>query len=426
MTRRVVITGLGTLNACGNDVETSWKAVVNGESGIGPITRYDAVGMEMACLIAGELKDFDPTNWLARKDVKKFDLMAQYGMAAAHEAWLDAGFEDVTKEHRAAEAEDLPFNVNKFGAIIGTGIGGLDTIEQTHLQIMERGPGRISPYFVPKMMANAIAGQLSIRYNLRGPSFITASACASANHAMAMALRSVQSGESDVCLTGGAEATITSMGMGGFNVMRAMSTRNDDPKGASRPFDAGRDGFVMGEGAGILVFEEYEHAKKRGAKIYCEVLGSGMSADAHHITAPKPGGVGPARAMELALKDAGVAKDQYDYINAHGTSTLLNDRAETAALHSVFNSHAKNLAISSSKSLVGHLLGGSGGVEGIFTVKSIETGVVHPTINQEESDPECDLDYVPNEAREMKVDYALSNSLGFGGHNVTIAFGKAP
>ena len=423
--RRVVITGLGTLNACGNDVTTSWDAVVAGKSGIGRITRYDAVGMEMACLIAGELKDFDPTAWIPKKDVKKFDLMAQYGMAATTMAWADAGFDPVTNEQRAAEVDDLPFDVDRFGVIVGTGIGGLDTIEKTHLTIMERGPQRISPYFVPKMMSNAIAGQLSIRFNLRGPSFITASACASANHAMALALRSVQSGESEVCITGGAEATITSMGMGGFNVMRAMSTRNDDPAGASRPFDAGRDGFVMGEGAGILIFEEYEHAKKRGARIYAEVLGAGMSADAHHITAPKPGGVGPARAMELAIKDAGVPKDQYAYVNAHGTSTLLNDRAETAALHKVFNSHAKELAVSSSKSLVGHLLGGSGGVEAVFTVKSIETNIVHPTINQEERDPECDLDYVPNEARELDVKVALSNSLGFGGHNVSVAFGKA-
>ena len=426
MSRRVVITGLGTLNACGNDVASSWAKVVAGKSGIGRISRYDAVGMEMSCLIAGELRGFDPTDWIVPKDVKKFDLMAQYGMGATTMAWADAGFEPVTKDDRAAEAEDLPFDVDRFGVIVGTGIGGLDTIEKTHLQIMERGPQRISPYFVPKMMSNAIAGQLSIRFNLRGPSFITASACASANHAMALALRSVAAGESDVCITGGAEATITSMGMGGFNVMRAMSTRNDDPEGASRPFDAGRDGFVMGEGAGILVFEEYEHAKKRGARIYAEVLGAGMSADAHHITAPKPGGVGPARAMRLALKDSGIDPEQVAYINAHGTSTLLNDRAETAALHAVFGEHAKKLAISSSKSLVGHLLGGSGGVEGVFTALSIHEGVVHPTINQEERDPECDLDYVPNVAREMKVDYALSNSLGFGGHNVSIAFGKAP
>jgi 3-oxoacyl-[acyl-carrier-protein] synthase II len=258
-----------------------------------------------------------------------------------------------------------------------------------------------------------------------GPSFITSSACASSNHAMALAFRSVRDGEQDLCITGGAEATITTMGMAGFNAMRAMSTRNDDPAGASRPFDKGRDGFVMGEGAGILVFEEYERAKARGARIYCEVLGCGMTADAHHITAPAPGGVGPRRAMALALKDAKLNPEQIDYINAHGTSTLLNDRAETAAIKAEFGDHALKIAISSSKSLVGHLLGGSGGVEAVFTAMSIATGQVHPTINQEESDPECDLDYVPNVARELPVRYALSNSLGFGGHNVTVAFGKA-
>jgi 3-oxoacyl-[acyl-carrier-protein] synthase II len=274
------------------------------------------------------------------------------------------------------------------------------------------------------MMPNAIAGNLSIRFGLAGPTFVTSSACASSNHAMAMALRSIRSGEQDVCVTGGAEATITSMGMAGFNSMRAMSTRNDAPQAASRPFDKDRDGFVMGEGAGILVFEELEHARRRGARIYCEVLGAGMSSDAHHITAPAPGGTGPARAMALALKDARIAPQDVEYINAHGTSTELNDRAETQAIKGVFGDHARRLAISSSKSMVGHLLGGSGGVEAVFTVLSIHEGLVHPTINLDDPDPECDLDYVPKVARRMTVNRALSNSLGFGGHNVTLAFGR--
>jgi 3-oxoacyl-[acyl-carrier-protein] synthase II len=412
--RRVVVTGLGTLNACGNDVETAWDAVTNGRSGVRLIERFDAKAFGMPCLIAGEVKNFEPTKWIEFKELKKLDLMTQYGIGATEEAWADAGL----------SADGSGLDLELCGVILGTGIGGLDTIENTHTTIMEKGHQRVSAFFVPKMMANAVAGSISIRFGLQGPSFITASACASSNHAMALAMRSIQSGEQDLCVTGGAEATITGMGMAGFNSMRAMSRRNDDPEGASRPFDRDRDGFVMGEGAGILIFEELEHAKKRGARIYCEVLGAGMTADAHHITAPAPGGIGPRRAMALALKTAGLNPEQVDYINAHGTSTSLNDAAETAAIKSEFGEHAYKIAISSSKSMVGHLLGGSGGVEAVFTAKSIETGVVHPTINQETPDPECDLDYVPNEGRELDVKYALSNSLGFGGHNVTIAFGK--
>ncbi|MDA1193845.1 MAG: beta-ketoacyl-ACP synthase II [Planctomycetota bacterium] len=411
--RRVVVTGLGTVNACGNDVDTAWKAVLGGVSGITNITRFDARAFEMPCDVAGELKNFDAAKWIAPKDHKKLDLMTMYGIAATEMAWDDAGL--------ARDGTGLDLEV--CGTILGTGIGGLDTIEDTHTTIMEKGHQRVSPYFVPKMMANAIAGNVSIRFGLQGPSYITSSACASANHAMALAMRSVRDGEQDLCVTGGAEATITTMGMAGFNSMRAMSRRNDEPTKASRPFDRNRDGFVMGEGAGILIFEELEHAKRRGARIYCEILGAGMSADAYHITAPAPGGVGPRRAMMLALRDAKINLDQVDYINAHGTSTSLNDAAETAAVKAEFGEYAYKLAISSSKSLVGHLLGGSGGVEAVFTAKSIETGQVHPTINQDEADPECDLDYVPNVARDLKIRYALSNSLGFGGHNVTLAFG---
>lgn len=412
MTRRVVVTGLGTVNACGNDVETSWQAVLAGQSGITRISRFDAELLGMPCLIAGELKDWDATRYVEKRDIKKLDLCAQYGIAASQEAWDDSGF------------QDGGFDGERFGVILGTGIGGLDSIEGTHTTIMEKGPQRVSAFFVPKMMANAIAGQISIRFGLQGPSFVTASACASSNHAMALAMRSIRTGECDAVVTGGAEATITSMGMAGFNALRAMSRRNDEPTKASRPFDKNRDGFVMGEGSGILIFEELEHAKQRGARIYCEVLGTGMSSDSHHITAPAPGGIGPQRAMRLALTDAGLEPTQIQYINAHGTSTALNDVAETQATKAVFGEHATKLALSSSKSLVGHLLGGSGGVEAIFTVRSITDGKLHPTINQEESDPECDLDYVPNVAREMDVKYALSNSLGFGGHNVTLAFGK--
>ncbi len=414
--RRVVVTGLGSVNPCGLDVQTSWDAVLAGQSGITQITRYDPRAFEMPCAVAAELKGFDPLTLVLKKDVRKLDLMTLYGLAGAEEAWADAGL---------VKGEDNGLDYEQVGAIIGTGIGGLDTIENTHTTIMEKGHQRVSAFFVPKMMPNAVAGTISIRFGLMGPSYITASACASSNHAMALAHRSIRDGEQDMCVTGGSEATITTMGMAGFNAMRAMARKyNDEPTRASRPFDKNRDGFVMGEGSGILIFEELEHAKKRGAKIYCEVLGSGMTADAHHITAPAPGGIGPRRAMKLALKDAKLNPDQIDYINAHGTSTALNDVAETEAIKGEFGDHAYKIAISSSKSMVGHLLGGSGGVEAVFTARSIHEGKVHPTINQEESDPECDLDYIPNVARELDVNYALSNSLGFGGHNVTVAFGK--
>jgi 3-oxoacyl-[acyl-carrier-protein] synthase II len=411
--RRVVVTGLGTINPCGNDVRSSWEAVVAGRSGVTTITRFDAAVMELPCRVAAEIKGFDPEKHFEYREVKKLDLMVMYGLVGAKMAWEDAGLDQFPSLDRT-----------RAGSIIGTGIGGLDTIEHTHTTIMEKGPQRVSPFFVPKMMPNAVAGNISIKFGLEGPCFVTSSACASSNHAMALAHRSIRDGEQDVCLTGGAEATITSMGMAGFNSLRAMSTRNDDPQGASRPFDKDRDGFVMGEGSGILVFEEYEHAKRRGAKIYCEVLGSGMTADAHHITAPSPGGGGAARAMAAALKDAHLRPEQIDYINAHGTSTSLNDLAETQAIKTVFGPHAYKLAISSSKSMVGHLLGGSGGVEAVFTALTVKDDVIHPTINLDNPDPECDLDYVPKVARQAKVRYALSNCLGFGGHNVTVAFGK--
>jgi 3-oxoacyl-[acyl-carrier-protein] synthase II len=411
--RRVVITGVGAVNPCGNDADTAWKAMREGRSGVGRITRFDAAGMEFPCLVAGEVKGFRPEDWVDAKDVKKLDLVALYGIAAAEMAWKDAGLDGALADGSRA------------GTILGTGIGGLDTIENTHTTIMEKGPTRVSPFFVPKMMANSIAGNISIRFGLQGPSYITASACASANHAMALSHRSIRDGESDLIVTGGAEATITSMGMAGFNSMRAMSRRsNDDPTKASRPFDRLRDGFVMGEGAGVLVFEELGRARARGARIYGEVLGSGMTADAYHITAPSPGGAGAARAMTRALEDAKASPTDVDYVNAHGTSTELNDQAETNAIKQAFGDHARSLAISSSKSLLGHLLGGAGGVEAVVCAQTLRDQVVHPTINQDEPDPECDLDYVPNVAREMRVRKLLSNCFGFGGHNVSLCFGR--
>ena len=411
MRRRVVITGVGLLNACGSDAESVWRSCVEGRSGIGRITRFDAERLEFPCLVAGEIKGFVPEQWVEAKEVKKLDLSTLYGLAASDMAWKDAGLEPGKHDP------------DRSGVILGTGIGGLDTIENTHTTIMEKGPQRVSPFFVPKMMANSVAGNVSIRLDLRGPSFITASACASSNHAMALAARSIRDGEADVVVTGGTEATITSMGMAGFNSMRAMSRRcNDEPTKASRPFDKLRDGFVMGEGAGVLVFEELEHARRRGARIYAEMLGAGMSADAYHMTAPSPGGTGPARAMSLALKDAGLAPTDVQYINAHGTSTELNDACETQAIKSVFGAHAYKLAISSSKSLFGHLLGASGGAEAVMCVLTLRDQTIHPTINQDEKDPELDLDYVPNVARKATVEAVLSNSLGFGGHNVTVCF----
>lgn len=413
MRRRVVITGIGLINASGNDAETAWKHAVAGASGVTRIERFDAKGMDFPCQVAGEIKNFDPTRWVEAKEVKKLDLSTLYGLAASQMAWTDSGL-----AHGS-------YDPDRAGVILGTGIGGLDTIENTHTTIMEKGPTRVSPFFVPKMMANSVAGNISIRFELRGPSFITASACASSNHAMALAFRSVRDGEADVLVTGGAEATITSMGMAGFNTMRAMSRRsNDAPEKASRPFDRLRDGFVMGEGSGILVLEELAHAKKRGAKIYGEFLGAAQTADAYHMTAPSEGGVGAAKAMTLCLKDAHLAPEDVQYVNAHGTSTELNDLGETQALKAAFGAHAYKVAISSSKSIFGHLLGASGGAEAVMCALTLRDQVMHPTLNQDEKDPLCDLDYVPNAAREARVEHLISNSFGFGGHNVTICFGR--
>lgn len=403
--RRVVISGLGAVCALGNDVPTVWEAARSGRSGATRVTRFDP--SEIASQVACEVRGFDGEAHFGR-DAKKLDLFCQYGVVAADEAVRDSGL-DMARE-----------DSDRCGVITGSGIGGLIEIETQFLQLKERGPRRVSPHFVPKLMINALSGQISIRHGLRGPSYITASACASSSHALGLAFQAIRDGACDVVVTGGAEATITLLAMAGFSNMKAMSTRNDDPARASRPFDRDRDGFVMGEGAGMLVFEELQHARRRGARIYAEVKGYGFTADAHHITAPTPGGEGPAKAMANALRMGGVDPERVNYVNAHGTSTPLNDAAETRAIHAVFGRHARSLCVSSSKSMVGHLLGASGGLEMVLTAKMIEQGVVHPTVNYENPDPECDLDYVPNEARELTVDHALSNSLGFGGHNVSI------
>jgi len=403
--RRVVITGLGAICAIGNDAPSAWEAAKSGRSGARRVTRFDPsnIGSQIAC----EIPDYDPEARFDR-DARKIDLFSQYAILAADEAVRDSGI-DFDKTDRG-----------RCGVITGSGIGGLNGIEEQHRLMLERGARRVSPHFIPKIMINAMAGQISIRHGLRGGSYITASACASASHAIGLAFRAIRDGDLDVVVTGGSEATITELAMAGFSNMKAMSTRNDDPERASRPFDRDRDGFVIGEGAGILLFEELEQARARGARIYAEMKGFGMTSDAHHITAPTPEGTGPAEAMRLALADGQADPERVNYINAHGTSTPLNDAAETRAIKTVFREHAARLAVSSSKSMVGHLLGGSGGVEMVLCAKSVADGVVHPTINYETPDPECDLDYVPNEARELAIDHMLCNSLGFGGHNVSL------
>ncbi len=406
--RRVVITGVGAICALGNRVPDIWQAAQAGRSGARRVTRFDPA--HLSCKIACEV-DFDATAYFGR-EAKKLDVFSQYALAAADEAVEHSGL-DMEKE-----------DPDRCGVITGSGIGGLNEIEQQHLKMLKRDASRISPYFIPKLMINAMAGQISIRHGLRGPNFITASACASASHAIGLAFRQVRDGGSDVFITGGSEATITELAMGGFSNMRAMSTRNDEPERASRPFDKDRDGFVMGEGAGMLVIEELEHAKARGATIYAELKGFGMTADAHHITAPSPGGEGPAKAMRLALAEGNVDPERISYINAHGTSTSLNDAAETRAIRNVLGEQADKLCVSSSKSMIGHLLGGSGGVEMVLNALMIHESVVHPTINYETPDPECDLDYVPKEARELQIDHSLNNSLGFGGHNVSLLLAR--
>jgi 3-oxoacyl-[acyl-carrier-protein] synthase II len=410
MTRRVVITGMGTVNSLASELKPFWNGLCAGRSGIGVIEQFDTTAFKVH--FGGEVKHWQPEVKIAdHKVARRLDRFAQFALVAAIDAVADSGL-DFAKQD--------PF---RCGTIIGSGIGGLNEFEEQHSRYLKDGPGKISPFVIPKMIANAAAGNISIHFGLAGPNTAISTACASAAHAIGDALRAIQHDQADIMVTGGSEAAITPMGLGGFCAARALSTRNDNPQAASRPFDKDRDGFILSEGAGILVIEELEHARKRGATTYAEVLGVGSTADAYHITAPHPEGAGAARAMLNCLKDARLNADDIDYINAHGTSTELGDAAETGAIKKIFGGHARKLAISSTKSMIGHLLGASGGVEAIATAMSLKTGVIHPTINLDTPDPACDLDYVPKTAREKRVRRALSNSFGFGGHNCCVALG---
>ena len=408
--RRVVVTGLGIVCPVGIGVAASWPQILEGKSGIARISRFDASGYTSQ--IAGEVRGFDATQYLSAKEVRRFDTFIHYGLAAAVEAIKDAGL-DFERE-----------NTEQVGVCIGSGIGGLPLIEETRDAVNKGGPRKISPFFVPGSIINMISGQLSIMYGLKGPNLALVSACTTANHSIGEAGRLIEYGDADVMISGGAESTISPLGVGGFCAARALSSRNDDPTGASRPWDRNRDGFVLGEGSGVLVLEEFEHAKARGARIYCELSGYGMSADAHHITAPCEDGEGPRRCMVNAMRNAGVDVGDVDYINAHGTSTPLGDIAETIAIKRCFGGHAAKLAVSSTKSMTGHLLGAAGGIEAVFSVLAIHQQVAPPTINLANPDPDCDLDYVPNTARRMPIRVALSNSFGFGGTNGSLVFRK--
>jgi 3-oxoacyl-[acyl-carrier-protein] synthase II len=409
--RRVVITGLGVVTPIGHQLDVFWNNLLAGQCGIDRITAFDAAPFDTQ--IAGQVKDFDPTPaFPSPKEIRRTDRYSQFGIYAAWSALKDSGLE-LDKENR-----------DEIGVIIGSGIGGLATTIEQHKILLDRGPGRLSPFMIPMLISNMASGLFSMYNNLRGPNFATCSACATANHAIGEAWRAIKMGDSPVMFAGGAEAAIVSVGIGGFCAMRAMSTRNDDPKHASRPFDKDRDGFVMGEGAGVVVLEELEHAKKRGANIYCEVSGYGNCADAYHLTAPSPDGEGAARCMKMALRNGGLNIEDISYVNAHGTSTPQGDVCETQAIKTVFGEHARKLAVSSSKGATGHMLGAAGGVEMAACALAIKNGVVPPTINYQTPDPECDLDYVPNTARVMKVNAIINNSFGFGGHNATIAAKK--
>ncbi|HLU20728.1 MAG TPA: beta-ketoacyl-ACP synthase II [Pusillimonas sp.] len=401
MKRRVVITGLGIVSPVGNSIDSAWDNIVNGRSGIGRITRFDPSAFNAQ--IAGEVKDFDVTQYMAAKEAKTMDTFIHYGVAAGVQAWKDSGLE-------ISET-----NADRVGVIVGSGIGGLPRIEETQVDYLDRGPRRISPFFVPASLINLVSGQLSIMLGLKGPSYAVVSACTTGLHSIGDAARLIKYGDADVMVAGGAESTVSPLGIGGFAAMRALSTRNDDPTTASRPWDVDRDGFVLGEGAGVLVLEEYEHARKRGAKIYGEFVGYGMSSDAHHITSPDR--EGPCRGMINAMRDGEVNAQDISYVNAHGTSTPLGDKNETEALKLAFGDHARNLVVNSTKSMTGHLLGAAGGIEAVFTTLAVHHQVSPPTINIFNQDPECDLDYCANEARDIKIEYALSNSFGFGGTN---------
>jgi len=403
--RRVVITGLGIVSPVGNDVATAWDNIVNGRSGIGRITRFDPSAFNAQ--IAGEIRDFDITQIISAKEARTMDTFIHYGIAAGLQAWKDSGLELTGS---AAE---------RAGSIIGSGIGGLQRIEETQTEYLERGPRRISPFFVPASLINLISGQISIMLGLKGPTYAVVSACTTGLHSIGDAARLIEYGDADVMVAGGAESTVSPLGVGGFAAMRALSTRNDDPTTASRPWDRDRDGFVLGEGAGVLVLEEYEHARKRGARIYGEFAGYGMSSDAHHITAPDRDG--PRRGVVNALRNGGLNPEDVQYVNAHGTSTPLGDKNETEALKLAFGDHARKLVVNSTKSMTGHLLGAAGGIEAVFTTLAVYNQISPPTINIFNQDPECDLDYCANAARDMRIDVALSNSFGFGGTNGSMA-----
>ncbi|MET4730124.1 3-oxoacyl-[acyl-carrier-protein] synthase II [Lysobacter enzymogenes] len=407
--RRVVVTGLGLISPLGNDVASSWDGIVNGRSGIGPITHFDPAAFTTR--IAGEVRDFDITRYgVSTKDAKKMDEFIHYGVAASLMALRDAGI----------VVDDS--NAERIGALVGSGIGGLLGIEEQTVKYHEGGPRKISPFYVPSTIINMLPGQISLITGAKGPNFSAVSACATSNHSIGMAMRMIQYGDADVMVAGGAERGSSPTSVGGFCSMKAMSTRNDDPTRASRPWDKDRDGFVLGDGAGILILEEYERAKARGARIYCELAGFGASSDAFHMTAPSENGEGPARCMVSALKDAGINPDQVGYLNAHGTSTPLGDLAETLAMKRAFGDHAYKMMVSSTKSMTGHLLGAAGGAEAIFSVLALHDGIIPPTINLDEAGEGCDLDYVPNVARETKIDVAVSNGFGFGGTNGTLVF----
>ena len=408
--RRVVITGIGVVSPLGCGNAKNWDALVNGRSGIGPITRFDASAMPVR--IAGEVKDFNPEDFIDKKEIKKMDLFIQYALAASQFAMEDSGLA-VTEE-----------NAERVGVLVGAGLGGLPTIERYHNAFLEGGYKKISPFFIPMLIINLAPGHISIRYGAKGPNISSVSACATATHSIGDAYHIIKRGDADAMIAGGTESTVTPLGIGGFAVMKALSDRNDNPQAASRPFEKNRNGFIMGEGAGIVILEEYEAARKRGAKIYAEVVGYGLTGDAYHLTAPAPGGEGAARCMKMALANAGVNPEQVGYINAHGTSTPMNDLYETMAIKTVFGNHAVQVKISSTKSMTGHLLGAAGGIEAVYSCMAIDKGVIPPTINYEEPDPECDLDYTPNTACEARIEYAMSNNFGFGGTNASLLFKK--
>lgn len=408
--RRVVVTGLGLISPVGNTVEQAWANILAGRTGIATVTRFDA--SNLACHFAGEVKDFKVEDWMPAKEARHMDTFIHYGYAAGMQAVADAGLPQ-GEQLREEQAE-------RIGVMMGSGIGGLPLIEETHSEYLNRGPRRISPFFIPASIINMISGQLSIRLGYQGPNLSVVTACTTGLHCIGLAARLIQSGDADVMLAGGAESAVSALGIGGFAAARALSTRNDSPETASRPWDKGRDGFVLGEGAGAMVIESLEHAQARGARIYAELVGFGMGADAYHMTAPNVDG--PRRSMQAALRDAGLNADQVQYLNAHGTSTPLGDVNETNAIKKTFGDHAKSLVVSSTKSMTGHLLGGAGGLEAVFSVLAIRDQIAPPTINLHDPDPECDLDYCANQAREMRIDVAAKNNFGFGGTNGTLLF----